>query len=384
MIRTTEEHDQIREMVASFADNELWPNAPRIDVEAEFPAQALEQLAELGILGIAAPEDSGGIGGDMLMLMFALEELARGCASTAQVVAAHAVEALLAIDQLGTEEQRKQYLPRLAAGEILGTLAISEMEAEVDAGSITCVATRDGDDWVLDGVKKYVTAGSEAGLYLVVARTGEAAGTDSLSAFLVDGGAQAAGVRIVGVEDTLGMRGCRMAEVAFEGCRLPATALLGDREGIFDGIAKILAGGRLAVAAIATGVGRRANEYALQYASERKAFGRTIDRFEAIRNMFADAATRTEAGRLLTYQAASRRDAGESFMTEASMAKLHASEAAYLTTKDAVQVLGGNGYSREYPVERMYRDAETLEVLGAPGDLHRRLISRVLIGDRTS
>lgn len=382
MIRFTEEHFDIRDMVASFSDNELRPLAAKVDHGAEFPQAGLEKLAEIGILGLAAPEAHGGIDGDLRMVALVLEELARGCASTAMVLGTHLAEVTLAVVEHGTEEQKSSLIPRLATGEMLGTLCIAEVDAECDAGAIACTATRDGDDWVIDGVKKYVVSGRAAGLYLLVARDGEIAGTEGLRLFLIEGGATAPGVKIVGEEDMLGMRGCGIAEVAFEECRVPGSALLGGKAHSFDDIRGVLAAGRVAAAAIAAGVARNAMDYAMVYASERRAFGRTIDQFEAIRNMIADGHIAGEAGRLLTYNAAARRDAGQTYYLEASMAKLNSCEAAYKATKSAVQVLGGNGYSREYPVERMYRDAKTLEVLEAPTDLHRRLVARVLIGDK--
>lgn len=383
MIQFTDDHNDIRDMVASFSDNELRPQAAGIDHGPEFPRDVLGLLSELGILGISVAEEHGGADGDLLSLTLVLEELARGCASTALIVGAHVGQTAMAIAQHGTDEQKARYLPKLASGETLGTFALIETGAETDAGAITCRASKNGDGWVLDGVKKYITAGSEAGLLLVVARTEDAPeGTEGLCLFLVDGGAKAEGVRVVGVEDMLGLRGCVPTEIAFEGCQLGADALLGGKPHNFEAVLQILATGRIAAAAIATGISRSAIDFALGYASERKAFGRTINRFEALRNMFADAAVGMEAGRLLTYRAASLHDSGKSFATEASMAKLHACESAYEATKSGVQILGGNGYSREYPSERMYRDAKTLEVVEASGDLHRRLIARALIGDR--
>ena len=383
MIRFTEEHYDIRDMVASFSDNELRPLAAKVDAEAAFPKEGLDKLAELGILGLVAPEEHGGVDGDLRMVALVLEQLARGCASTAMVLGTHLAEVTMAICAHGTDAQKAELLPKLATGELLGTFCIAEVDAECDAGAIACTATRDGDDWVIDGVKKYVVAGSASGLYLLVARVGDEPGTENLRMFLINGGAQAAGVRIVGEEDMLGMRGCGIAEVAFEECRVPASALLGEREHTFDDIRGVLAAGRVAAAAIAAGVARNAIDYALVYASERRAFGRSIDQFEAIRNMVADGRIAAEAGRLLTYNAAALCDAGSAYHMEASMAKLHSCEGAYKATKNAVQVLGGNGYSREYPVERMYRDAKTLEVLEAPGELHRRLVARALIGDKS-
>ncbi|MEE8141718.1 MAG: acyl-CoA dehydrogenase family protein [Planctomycetota bacterium] len=384
MIRWSEEHHQIQAMVAEFSSKELAPQAARIDELAEFPRESLNQLGALGLLGAPIPEQYGGSDGDTLMAIVILEELATGCSSTAMVAAVHMLQAALPILNCGTDSQRNRYLPELVSGETLGTFALAEPQAEADAGAIACRATRDGDSWILDGVKKYVINGTQAGLYVVVARTGEEAhGTEGLTLFLVPGGASAEGVQIVGTEEMLGIRGSNVAEVAFEKCRLDSNALLGGKEKSFPAITRILECGRIAVAAIALGIARSAHEFALQYSGERTAFDQVIHRFEAIRNMFADAATSIEAGRLLTYRAACCRDAGQPFTREASMAKLFACKAAYDTTKNAVQILGGNGFSREYPVERMFRDAQTLEAFEATGELHRMLIARSVIGEPT-
>ncbi|MFQ5654157.1 MAG: acyl-CoA dehydrogenase family protein, partial [Planctomycetota bacterium] len=322
MIRFTDEHHGIREMVADFSDNELATRAAALDEEAAFPAESLKMLAGLGLLGIAIPEELGGAGGDFLTAVLALEELGRGCGSSALVLNAHAVQATLAILEDGTDEQRQRWLPRIASGELLATFAIAESDAETDAGAIASTAVRQGDGWVINGLKKLVVAGSEAGLYVVVARTdSEERGTAGLSLFVVEGGARATGVTSTPEAEMLGMRGSATAEVAFDECRLDGDALLGTREGNFSSIARILEGGRVGVAAIAAGVGRGALASALAYASQRRAFGQTIDRFEAIREMLAVSATAIEGARFLTWSAAARHDRGERITREASTAK---------------------------------------------------------------
>lgn len=385
MIRLSEDHHQIREVVASFSDNELWPNSAAIDKDAVFPRAALDQLGELGVLGIPVPAEHGGADGDLLMLTLVLEELARGCAATSMVVASHAA-ASLAIRCLGSAEQQAQFLPKLASGELLATIAqVDEAVLTESApvapespsrGSQPCMATSSESGWTIHGRKKFVVAGGDAGLFVVLART---AGSGDLGAFVVE--ANADGVSVSGVEDMLGLRGGRFAEIAFVSCQVPAACALGDVGA--DALKSVVAAGRISAAAVATGVARRAIDYARQYAGERRAFGKTIDRFEAIRTFFAEAATQTEAGALLAYRAATLWDQQQSFEAEASMAKLYATDAAYRTTKNCVQILGGNGFSREYPVERMYRDAETLEVLEAQSRLHRRLIADRLLGVAT-
>ncbi|MGE3163482.1 MAG: acyl-CoA dehydrogenase family protein [Planctomycetota bacterium] len=372
-----EDHQQIREVVASFSDNELWPGAPAIDKDQRFPTAALAQLAELGVLGIPVSSEHGGADGDLLMLTLVLEELARGCAATSVVVATHAAAAL-AIRQTGSAEQQAMYLSGVASGDTVATLVLAQVRSGGKGSEAPCLATPDGDDWLLDGSAKFVIGASEAGLYVVFARTPEARGGDC-HAFAIAGGASHPGVRIERVEDMLGLRGGRFAEVVFDGCRIPGSAVLGAGRPVNEALSTVVAGTRIAAAAIATGVARRAIDYARQYAGERRAFGKSIDRFEAIRNLFADAVTGTEAGALLAYRAAYLADQKQSFDAEASMAKLYCTEAAYRTTKSCVQILGGNGFSREYPVERMYRDAESLEVLEAQASVQRRVIAARLL-----
>jgi len=380
MIRFEEEHRDIRDMVADFSDQELAPIAEHLDESGDYPDAALAKLAELGLLGVTAPDEHGGSGGDPLSAVLVVEELARNCASTALVVATHIFDATRALVSLGTEEQKSTWLPALARGEVIGTLALAEERAESDAGAVRTKAERGPGGWLLSGAKKHVISGRKAGFAAVVARTaGDAGTTSGLALFAVPGGSGAAGVTVTPVESPLGGRGTALADWSFAKAPLPESALLGAEDG-FKAIADVLVTSRLGAASVALGVGRGALTFALGYAGERRAFGRTIDRFGAVRSMIAEAATALESARLLVYRAAMLLAEGKSLAREASMAKLAASRAAYLATKNAVQVLGGNGYSREYPVERMYRDAESLELIGGSDSMHRMLVARALIG----
>jgi alkylation response protein AidB-like acyl-CoA dehydrogenase len=364
VIRLTEEHRDIREMVGEFARNELTPRAEGIDEGPEFPTESLGKLAGLGLLGGAIPESHGGSGGDLLMNVVILEELAYGCGSTAMITAAHILQVGLPILRGGTDEQKRRFLPGLASGESLGTSAFTE-PGEADGFR----AVLEGDDWILDGVKNCVLFASRADLFLVSASLEE--GNVEPRLFLLDTGS--AGMTVGEGEDLLGLRGTVAASVELQGCRVAA-----DRS--FEAVDSVRDYGRLGAAAVATGIARAAHDYSVGYAAERKAFGRSIDRFEAVQSLIANAATEIEASSLLTYRAASL-DGDGAFSRETSMAKLYASGAAYRATKNAVQILGGNGFSREYPVERMYRDAKTLEVLEATSDFHRRQIAGFVIGE---
>ena len=381
MIRFTEDHQDVREMVADFSDGELAPAAESLDESQGFPSETIAKLAELGMLGVTIHEEHGGTGADALTAVLMIEELARNCASTAVVVSSHIFDATRALTVLGSDEQRARWLPSLATGETLGTFAIAEESAESDAGALATRATKGGDGWSLHGAKRGVVSGQHAGFAAIVARTsGEPGSTNGLGLFAVDGGQGASGLTATPSAAPLGVRGSGLADWSFEEAPLAADALLGSEDG-FASIAPVLEASRLGVAATALGIGRGAITYALGYAGERKAFGRTIDRFGAIRSMVADAATGLEGARLLVYRAAQLLDEGKSVPRETSMAKLAACRAAYAATKSAVQILGGNGYSREYPVERMFRDAGALEILGGSDALHRMLVARALIGE---
>ncbi len=366
MIEFTEEHRDIREMVADFSDNELAPRAESVDEEREFPAGTLSQIGELGLLGAALPEDVGGGGGDTRMGVLIWEELARGCGTTASLILNHSLVA----DALarGGSDAGRERVAALASGETLATLLCGEPESS-SATHVTTLAQADGDAFRLSGSKSNVFAARQSKLYVVVAV--DDSGTRGL--YAVDGGAEASGVEITRDEEMMGLRAAGVGEVSLDG----ASAF---RVGDSAAVDRVLALGRVGVASLMVGLARGATAYALQYASERHAFGRSIDRFEALQLKFAHSEGATEAARLLVYRAAHLVDANESFLKESYQARFVAGQAAYQATKEAIQVLGGNGYSREYPVERAYRDVNTLSVMEGGDDLHRLALARQLVG----
>ncbi len=382
MIHLTEEHREIREMVCAYADNELRPRAAEADEHARFPAESLRELGGLGLFGASLPESYGGTGGNLLTLAIVLEELGRACASTALVAGTHAGQAALAILAHGTEEQKLRLLPALATGSQLATVAIAEPAADGDDAWIQTRARRAGDGWKLSGTKMQVVAARAASLFVVAARTDEAEnGTDGLALFLVEGGSAAPGIAISAPHDLLGARAAGIADVDFADCKVPAAALLGGKEKNYPALRDTLNLARISVAAVAAGVARGAESYARDYSRKRHAFGGPISRFEALRKMMAETATAIAAATLLVYRAASRYDAKEPCDCDASMCKLAATHAAYLAGKSAVQILGGNGFSREFPVERMYRDGTALAVIASPPEIHRLHIAQCLLGE---
>ncbi|HIA28431.1 MAG TPA: acyl-CoA dehydrogenase [Planctomycetes bacterium] len=381
MIRFEEEHHEIRDMVADFSDNELAPRATALDESGGSPRENLKKLAETGMLGVTVPEDLGGAGLDLLTAVLVVEELARGCASTAAVAQVHLFDATTSLLVQGSDEQKQRFLPSLASGDSLATVALVEPGAESDAGSIATTATPCDGGWKISGSKTFVIGAIESGLLLTVARTEKGSGVAGLAFFAFDPGTS--GVVMRPRSGMLGLRGAAIADISLEGVILPEDAMLGGEGGHSPAIMRTLERSRIGAAAVAIGVARGAITEALGYASERRAFGRTIDRFGAVRGMIGDATVAIETARMMTYRAASLCDRGATIAREASFAKLSANRAAYLATKSSVQILGGNGFSREYPVERMFRDAQTLGIYSGSDDLHRMLIARSLIGERS-
>lgn len=362
MITFSEDHGDIREMVADFSRNELAPRAESIDEHGEFPSELIEQVAELGLLGVAVPDEFGGGGGDLRMALLVVEELARGSATVAQIVWQHSWAAS-AIARHASGDVRS-VLGELATGEKLATVAHLE---ETSAGLLSPFSTV-ASGGALKGRKPWVTSGAQAALRVVAAANPE--GTAGL--YLCEGDA---GWASTPVDSFLGLRGSGACDVTLDGA---AAALLcegADAERQF-------AVGRLGGVVMALGAAYAAHEYSIQYASERTAFGRTIDRFQALQLKMAEARANLESSRLLTYRSAQLHDDGEPFGREASMARFLGASAAHLAAKESVQILGGNGYSREYPVERMYRDIQTLSVCDGSNDTHRLFLAEQMVGAR--
>ncbi|RUA09458.1 MAG: hypothetical protein DSY81_06385 [Bacillota bacterium] len=380
MIRFEDHHQEIRQMIADFSDNEIAPKAEQLDESQGLPTDTISQLGELGMLGLTIPQQHGGAELDLLSACLVVEEISRCCGSTGVVLATHLFEGTAAIMNLADDAGHQRWLPKMATGETLATFALAEVEAESDASGITCAVGQEPDGYSLHGKKTWVIAGAMAGLVTVVARNGEDQLQD-LGAYVVDPSTD--GCSREPLKDVLGLRGSGFCDIQFDGVRIDATSYLNRDDSGWQGLTRVVEMSRLGAAAVILGVARGAISHALNYASERVAFGRTLDRFGSIREMLAEAATGVEGARLLLWRAAGLYDAGKSAAREASMANLAAKQAAYRATRDAVQVFGGNGYSREYPVERSYRDVQTAAPFGGGEDLQKILISRSLTGVRS-
>ena len=370
----TEEQRLIHRTVREFASRELRPHARRWDAENTFPLHLVPTIASLGLWGMTVPADDGGSGIDTVGMALAIEALAWGDGGIALSVAAHNSLCSGHIARFGSPAQRRTYLPRLASGEALGAWCLTEPGAGSDAAALATRAERRGDRWILDGTKVFVTQGSIAGVYVVMARTDPSAGRRGISAFIVERGTP--GLRVGKHEDKLGMRSSDTAEVIFEECAVPATHVIGAPGEGYDQAMRVLEGGRIGIGALALGLGRAALDASVEYARERRAFGRPIGDLQAIQWMIADMATELDAAEVLVMDAASRAARGEPFRLAASMAKLYASEAASRAANRAVQIHGGYGFIKDYPVERIYRDVKLCEIGEGTSEVQRLIIAR--------
>ncbi len=374
----TEEQRLVRDTIRSFAQTELAPNAALWDREHHFPREALHALGALGALGMVVPERFGGAGMDYVSLAVALEEIAAGDGATSTIVSVQNSVVCGPLNAFGTDAQKEKYLRPLARGERFGCFCLTEPHVGSDAGAITTRADRDGDAWVLNGVKQFITTGKNADVAIVFAVTDKTVGKKGISGFVVD--TTTAGFVVARVEEKLGQRASDTAQIVFENCRVPAANLLG-REGDGYRIAlSNLEAGRIGIAAQAVGMARSALDAALAFARERTAFGKTIASHQAINFKLADMATQIEAARQLVWHAAALRDAGEPCLKEASMAKLFASEMAERVCSDAIQIHGGYGYVADFPVERIYRDVRVCQIYEGTSEIQRLVIGRALAG----
>jgi len=385
-MRLTAEQSDLKDLARAFADTELRPHAPGWDEARALDDAVFTKLAESGFLGMLVPEEHGGLGFDVGTYLVVLEELAAGDASVALSVAIHNGPVVDLLLRQGTTEQKAAWLPRLASGEAIGAFALSEPGAGSDASALTTVATRDGDGWRLEGEKRWVTNGARAGLVIVFARTSD----DGLGAFLVEPDAEGYGTG--SAEKTLGMRASETVSVSLEGVRVGPDALLGEVDRGLHYALEALDLGRVGVAVQAVGVGRAAMEHATAYALEREQFGTPIARFGAIQAKLAEMAHRLSAGRALAHDAATaltdaRNGAGHSrtgldgVTSRAAMAKLAASEAASWAADEAIQIFGGYGYMRHYPVEKLLRDAKGAEIYEGTNEIMRRVIAGEMLRD---
>lgn len=373
----TEEQRMIRDSIREFAQAEIAPRAHDIDESGEFPHDIFEQMGELGLMGLPFPEQYGGAGADTISYALAVEELSAASGSVGLTYAAHVSLGSAPIYMFGTEKQKETYLVPLATGQGLGAFGLTEPHSGSDAAALKTTAVRDGDEWVLNGQKMWITSGAVARSIVVAAKTDPEAGVHGVANFIVPAGTP--GFIPGKDEPKMGLRGSVTNQLFFEDCRVPAENLLGREGEGFKQFMLTLDGGRISIAAMALGLGRAALEKALEYAQERQAFGKAIAQFQAIQWKLADMATELEAARLLIYQAARLKDEGKGFTKEAAMAKLYASEAADRACWQAIQIHGGMGYSREVPVERFYRDNRLTLIGEGTSEIMRLVIAREIL-----
>lgn len=360
-------------MIREFAEKEVKPLAAEIDEEERFPIETVEKMGKIGIMGIPVPIQYGGQGGTNQMYSMAVEELSRVCATTGVIVSAHTSLCIAPIMENGTEEQKMKYVPKLASGEWIGAFGLTEPNAGTDAAMQQTVAVDAGEKWVLNGSKIFITNAGYAHVYIVIAMTDKSQGTKGISAFIVEEGTP--GFSIGKKEKKLGIRGSSTCELIFENCEIPKENLLG-KVGKGFGIAmKTLDGGRIGIAAQALGIAQGAMDETIKYTKERKQFGKSIAKFQNTQFQLADMETRVQASRLLVRSASFKKDQGLSYSVDAAMAKLFAAETAMEVTTKAIQFHGGYGYTREYPVERMFRDAKITEIYEGTSEVQRMVIS---------
>jgi len=372
-----DEYRMIRRMVREFAEREIAPHAEEIDEKDSFPQAIFRRLGEQGILGLPFPENYGGSGGDYTSLVIALEEIARASGSMAITLDAHTSLCCEPIYLFGSEEQKRRFLTPLARGEKIGAFGLTEPQAGSDAGATRTSAFRDGDEWVINGQKCFITNGSVADVVVITAKTDPGAGTRGISAFIVEAGTS--GFRVGRDEKKMGLKGSVTSELFFEDCRIPLENLLGQRNEGFKQFLVTLDAGRIAIAAMALGLAQEAYERARSYARERIQFGQPIASFQAIQWMLADMATELDAARLLVHRAAWLKQEGHPFTREAAMAKLFTTETSERVCRKAIQIHGGYGYVREYEVERMYRDQRLCAIGEGTNEIQRLVIAREIL-----
>lgn len=369
----SKEQELIKQLMHDFAENEVKPLAAEIDAEERFPRETVEKMAKYGMFGINIPKQYGGAGGDYLSYIIAIEELSKVCATTGIILSAHNSLCCWPILAYGTEEQKQKYLVPLAKGEMLGAFGLTEPNAGTDSAAQQTVAVLDGDNWVINGSKCFITNGGQSDVYIVFAMTDKAKGNKGISAFIVE--KDAPGFSIGKIEHKLGIRASATAELIFEDCIIPKENLLGEVNKGFKVAMSTLDGGRIGVAAQALGIAEGAFEETVKYMKERVQFKKTLSQFQGLQWMVADMKCEIESAKLLVYRAAMCKDTGKSYTQEAAMAKLVAANTAMDVTTKCVQLHGGYGYSREYPIERMMRDAKITEIYEGTSQVQKMVIS---------
>lgn len=374
----SQEQRMIQQAVREFAEKAIAPQARHVDESGEFPADTFRKMGELGLMGLPFPETYGGAGADSLSTAIAIAEVARACGSTALAYAAHMGLGSAPIALFGNEEQKQRFLKPAAEGKYMAAFGLTEPHAGSDAGATRTNARLDGDEWVINGAKMWITNAPVAGHIIITAQTEQDTGKSGISSIIVPGGTP--GMTFGKHEPKMGLRGSLSTAIMFEDVRVPRANLLGERGRGFIQFLQVLDGGRIGIGAMAIGLAQAAFEAASAYAKERVAFGKPIGAFESISNMIADMSAGIEAARLLIYQAAWLKDQGRPFSKQAAIAKLFASETAENTCRNAIQIFGGYGYSQEFPVERIYRDQRLLTIGEGTSEILRVVIGRHELG----
>ena len=374
----TKEQEFVRKMVSDFAETEVEPLAAEIDVEHRFPVETVEKMAQYGLLGVPFPTEYGGAGGDHISYAITVEELSRKCASTGVICSAHTSLCCWPIFNWGSEEQRKKYLPDLLSGKKLGAFGLTEPNAGTDASGQQTRAEDCGDHWLLNGAKVFITNGGYAEVFVVMAMTDKSKGNHGISAFIVEKGDE--GFSIGKTEDKMGICASSTTELIFQNCKIPKDRLLGSIGDGFKVAMSTLDGGRIGIASQALGIAQGALDVTVEYMKARKQFGKSLSKFQALQFMVAELATEIEAARLLVYRAADMKDKHLPYGPAAAMAKYFAAETAMHVTTKCVQLHGGYGYTKDYPVERMMRDAKITEIYEGTTEVQKMVIAASVLG----
>lgn len=375
----TQEQKMVRDSIRTFSQERLAPFAAEWDKHHTFPAEALKELGELGALGMVIPEEWGGAGMDYMSLVLALEEIAAGDGATSTIVSVQNSLACGITFKYGTDAQREEWLKPMAQGHKLGCFCLTEPHVGSDASAIRSTAVRDGDHWIINGEKQFITTGKHADVAIVFAYTDKSAGKKGISCFLVP--CNTPGYIVARIEEKMGQKASDTAQIIFENCRVPASAMLGQEGEGYKIALSNLEAGRIGIAAQSVGMARASLEAAIRYAKERETFGKPIIEHQAVNFRLADMATQVDAARLMVWRAASLKDAGEPCLKEASMAKMFASEMAEKVCSDAIQIHGGYGYVSDFPVERIYRDVRVCQIYEGANDIQRLVIGRALAAE---
>ena len=376
-LELNDQQKMIQKMVREFATKEIAPIAAELDKKGEYPTKTLGKMAKLGLLGIIIPTEYGGAGLDTISYSIVVEEISRKCASTGVITSVHNSLVAWPIMKYGTDEQKKKYLPKLASGEKIGAFAGTEPNAGSDLGAMKTTAVLKGNKYIINGDKTFITSGSEAGILIVFAVTDKSAGSRGISAFIVENTFK--GYKVGSIFEKLGINASKTSELIFENMEVPKENLLGKESEGFKIALSTLDGGRIGIAAQAVGIAQTALDESIEYSKQRQQFGRPIAKFQAIQWMIADIATRIEASRYLVYNASYQKDLGGRFSKEAAMAKLFASETAVDAAIKAVQIHGGYGYTKEYTVERLFRDSKITEIYEGTSEVQRLVIAASLL-----